>query len=361
MTTVAISGPASNRAEKPENLFAKRAGQGIDFAQIFQRSPIAQAIVDAQYRVCLANPAFSNSLGVAYNELIGRDLRACFSAAECVQNTLSAALDCALNGDATSLPELCAPIRTHPHLDTSPQDRWWSVDCTPLPQNPQLGPTCLLRLDDITARVTIRQKQDAFGNEVRHRIGNVLSLVQIIARNSAPSTPDLDAFLAGYDSRVRALGKTHSILSGANWNGMTLREVIDGQLDSENIDSAGTITCDGPDWHLSVLHAQTFAMAVHELLSNAQQHGALQAKGGQIDVTWDNTPDGSYSFLWRETGLSGLTVPERTGFGLQMINTILPEQLGGKGVCTFAPQGFQFMLAVPHTVAVPVGQKPGYP
>ncbi len=334
----------------------KPASEDFDFQAIFALTSAPHAILNAEFRVLFANDAYCEKVGQARDDLVGRDILALFPGSDTRQAEVIAIFQQALAGHAAHLPELHYPIGDPAIPAALVSDRWWYLDCVPLPNHPTHGPLILVRLEDITKQINARSRRDEFAAELQHRIGNVLTLVQIIARKTAQSSSHLDGFLRAYENRIRALGKTHAFLSGANWDGMTVRQIIEQQILAENLDRVDAIRIVGPDWRLSVLHAQTFAMAVHELISNAAAFGALSVPDGEVLVSWDAPRDGSYNFVWKESGLTGLTSPTKAGFGTQMINRLLPGQLGGKAISTFEPTGFHYMLIVPEGVAVPVGQ-----
>jgi hypothetical protein len=61
--------------------------------------------------------------------------------------------------------------------------------------------------------------------------------------------------------------------------------------------------------------AQTLAVAVHELATNAAKYGALSVPGGKVRVEWTCPSDGPLTFRWIEQGGPRVTAPEREGFG----------------------------------------------
>ncbi len=332
------------------------ADADFDFQRIFQLTTAPHAVLDADFRILLVNDAYCARVGVGRETLIGAHLLELFPGDEERQALVSNAFLMALSGQVASLKELHYAISDPTDPAAPKQDMWWTLDCIPMQPHPTHGPVFLVRVENVTEEVQARGKRDLFASELQHRIGNVLTLVQIIARKTAQSSDDLTAFRATYESRIRALGKTHAFLSGTNWDGMTVRQVLEQQIQSELIDRVDAIGISGPDWRMSVLHAQTFAMAVHELISNAMEHGALATATGKVEITWDRPQDGSHNFVWKESGVSRLVAPDETGFGMQMLTKLLPGQLGGKAVCAFTPTGFHYMLVVPEDVIVPVGQ-----
>jgi len=309
-----------------------------------------------RFELIFVNDAYCTLLETPAETLLGQSILDLFPGEAEREKMVADVFERALSGEHATIKELHYPIGD-PADPTAPvRDMWWSLNCAPLPPDPVHGPIFLVHLEDVTSSVTTRMRRDTYASELQHRIGNVLTLVQIIARKTARTSSDLDDFSRAYEARIKALGKTHAFLSGAHWDGMTVRQIIDQQIQIEGLHRSDAIQIEGPEWRLSVLHAQTFAMAVHELVSNAATHGALAVPGGQIYITWDRPDDGSYNFIWKETGSSGLTAPEKPGFGLQMLDRLLPEQLGGRAVMAFTPTGFHYMLVVPENVSVPVAR-----
>ena len=330
--------------------------EDFDFRQIVQLTTAAHAVLDAAFRVVLANDAYCDAVGVSRENLTGANVLELFPA-DCEHQALvSEAFKTALAGQVASLTELHYAIMDPLTPDMPPRDMWWTLDCIPMRPHPVHGPVFLLRVENVTQEVAARKRRDLFASELQHRIGNVLTLVQIIARKTAQSSADLESFRMSYERRIRALGKTHAFLSGANWDGMTVRQIVEQQIQCEPLERSDAIRISGPEWRMSVLHAQTFAMGVHELIANAADHGALAIPGGAVEITWDRTEDGGHQFIWRESGLHALAEPQETGFGMQMLTRLLPGQLGGLADCTFAPDGFCYRLIVPDTAINPLAR-----
>ena len=61
----------------------------------------------------------------------------------------------------------------------------------------------------------------------------------------------------------------------------------------------------GPGVTLGAQQAQTFALAIHELATNAAKHGALSNPWGELLVSWklaNNGEAGGLNFDWLEIG-----------------------------------------------------------
>jgi two-component sensor histidine kinase len=93
--------------------------------------------------------------------------------------------------------------------------------------------------------------------------------------------------------------------------------------------------------------AQQFALTVHELATNAVKYGALSVPNGRISIKCDiERVNGTFSFLWKETGGPIVLPPKRKGFG----TTILLEsakQFGKHIVLDYEPDGLRYEVRFP--------------
>ncbi len=109
----------------------------------------------------------------------------------------------------------------------------------------------------------------------------------------------------------------------------------------------------GPKVHLQPKAAETIALVIHELTTNALKYGALSVKGGRIQVSWriEEAESGPrLVFGWLETGMSlSGEPPTRRGFGMELIEHTLAYELGGKAEVRFDPQGLHYIVTLPLT------------
>ena len=90
--------------------------------------------------------------------------------------------------------------------------------------------------------------------------------------------------------------------------------------------------------------AQSMALVLHELVTNAVKHGALSASGGKVAVNWSRIPGSEgdkIQFAWKERSGPSCVAPNRNGFGLAVIRSAASE-CGGQAEMSFAPCGFEF-------------------
>jgi two-component sensor histidine kinase len=96
--------------------------------------------------------------------------------------------------------------------------------------------------------------------------------------------------------------------------------------------------------------ALAFAMALHELATNAVKYGALATDAGRVRIAWDIL-DGVGSdrlrFRWEESGGPPVVPPTRTGFGSRMIERALAVEIGGSADIAYHPTGILFTAVAP--------------
>jgi two-component sensor histidine kinase len=83
--------------------------------------------------------------------------------------------------------------------------------------------------------------------------------------------------------------------------GADLAEIVRGEMSPY----AGRVHIEGPSLALTARAAQNFALAVHELATNAAKYGALSNVTGRVQISWSKLPsNGSslFTFRWKEQG-----------------------------------------------------------
>lgn len=218
---------------------------------------------------------------------------------------------------------------------------------------------------DITDRKRIEDHRDLLAKELAHRVKNTLATVQSIIRHTLRTSASLKEAEATLDARIVALAGAHDVLIRDTWEGATLGEVVAVALRPFGSEQAGRFTCDGPTVHLTSRVALAFAMALHELATNAVKYGALSTDSGSVLLRWDildGVGTDRLRFRWQETGGPTVTSPTRTGFGSRMIERALAVETGGTAEIEYDPSGILFTAMAPlHGIpggGLPVGMSP---
>jgi two-component sensor histidine kinase len=193
------------------------------------------------------------------------------------------------------------------------------------------------------------RRQTLLINELNHRVKNTLATVQTMARLTAHSAPDHEAYKESLEARILALSKTHNLLTEAAWETVSLRDVLRSELEPYDDGSGDRIVLDGPAVPVAPRVAVALGMAAHELTTNAAKHGSLSVPGGRVRVRWEVTTNGGGAHLhlsWKETGGPTVKQPSRTGFGSRLLQQGIVRDLDGETHLDFAVEGLGCRMLV---------------
>ncbi len=197
---------------------------------------------------------------------------------------------------------------------------------------------------DITERKEAEERQAILAREVDHRARNALAVVQSIVRlTHANSTENYKAAVEG---RLGALARAHGLLSEFRWQGADLKRLIEDELAPYRTADANKIIAVGPDVILQPASAQTLALAIHELATNAAKYGALSSSAGQIRLRWDLNHSG-LRLEWTESGGPRVAPPIARGYGTRVVTASVEGQLDGRAVFEWRSEGLRCTMSIP--------------
>ncbi len=199
---------------------------------------------------------------------------------------------------------------------------------------------------DITERKDIADRQAIMAREVDHRAKNILAVVQAILRLTRAETTK--EFIAAMDGRISALSRAHSLLSQAHWKAVDLGRLVDEELAPYQASKTERIAIAGPTVLLQAATAQSLALAMHELATNAAKHGALSVPQGRVTLSWQLELE-TLVLRWIETDGPPVSPPARQGFGTTIINAGIASQLSGRVAFDWHPEGLRCTLLVPRS------------
>lgn len=203
------------------------------------------------------------------------------------------------------------------------------VALSPFQHNSLTG--TLATVVDISERKALERRAEVLSNEVRHRAGNLLTVVHAVARRTIPRE-HRSAFISALD----AIARTQN-LAGANAPA-PLRGILDGEL----VSFRDQVTIVGCDVLLRARIAEDFTLIVHELTTNALKYGALSIDEGRVVI--EGAEEGRmFAFTWEEQAGPQVTPPAKHGFG----QTILQKVAGGfsrEVEMDYPPGGFRYAL-----------------
>jgi PAS domain S-box-containing protein len=83
---------------------------------------------------------------------------------------------------------------------------------------------------DISTRRQAEQRMQVVMRELTHRSKNLLAVVQALARRTAASSSDVQAFHRNFDERLHGLAKSHDLLVARNWEGAPIDDIVRSQI-----------------------------------------------------------------------------------------------------------------------------------
>ncbi len=206
---------------------------------------------------------------------------------------------------------------------------------------------------DITDRKDAEEKRALLAREVDHRARNALAVVQSILRLTRAETTE--KYTEIVEGRIQAFAATHKLLSATRWEGAYLQEIVDAEMAPFLSDRNDRVVTGGPEIMLRPSTAQSVALALHEMVTNAAKYGALSQPGGTLRLTWNVGSEGLV-LRWVEAGGPPVKQPSKIGFGLKIVRSGIEEQLDGKVVHEWRSDGINCTLTIPSTQIAKIAQ-----
>ncbi len=209
---------------------------------------------------------------------------------------------------------------------------------------------------DISTIKRNEEHQSFLLREILHRSKNLLAVIQAMASQTASQTDTVDRFITQFKKRVQGLSMSHDLLVRENYVGVSLEELVRGQL--RTLISDGDLTrvhLSGPSLTVAPAAAQALGLAFHELGTNAVRFGALSQPHGDLAIDWGITRAGDddvFVMSWQESDGPAVEQPEWSGFGRMVVEDHVAQSLDGDVTLVFRPVGVQWELRAPTNCLV---------
>jgi PAS domain S-box-containing protein len=181
---------------------------------------------------------------------------------------------------------------------------------------------------DVTERRQSEAQISILAREAEHRAKNVLATVQATVHLSHADTTD--GLKQAIEGRIQALANVHTLFVQSRWTGAELHTLVTQELSPYCQDGETRARIEGPSVLLEPAIAQTIAVTLHELATNAAKYGALSLAQGQVHIMWSRAADGRLVLRWTETGGPPAKPPTRRGFGTRVMEGMIGGQLKGE-------------------------------
>lgn len=247
------------------------------------------------------------------------------------------ALRAAQAGHAVAFRAFCPTAKGAP--------RWWDTTVSPILEDGRVN-RVLATSRDVTGERTAEAHRQLLVNELNHRVKNTLATVQSIAKQSLRNAGVASDVRDALEGRLMAIAATHNVLTDQNWSAASLRQIVDSSVTPYSA-SPAQLTITGDDLQVSPKPAVVMALAFHELAINALKYGALSAPDGHVDIRWSIQPGDELYIEWAERGGPAVRPPEKRGFGSRIVETALPNELGGAVQVDYRADGLRCSIRSP--------------
>ncbi len=197
-------------------------------------------------------------------------------------------------------------------------------------------------------------QQKLLNDELSHRLKNVLSVVQSVASQTLRQADDLASANRALSARLVALGEATSVLTASSWSSAGLETMVQSVLGHHGT-IGERIRLSGPPLTLRANGALAFALALHELATNASKYGALSTESGYVSLHWSVSEESEAAprlhLVWQEIGGPPVSPPARRGFGSTMIERSLQAYFQGETRLFYDVGGLRFEIDCPLDAA----------
>lgn len=206
---------------------------------------------------------------------------------------------------------------------------------------------------DIDKAKRIAEQNEILSRELSHRIKNIFAVVGGLVGLSARRHPEAKAYAAELQARIGSLARAHEFVrphseeSAPYIESSSFHAMLRDLFGAYPALSEGRLTITGKDIAIDDRGATPIALVFHELATNAAKYGALSVADGTVEII-SSIGDNGIEIKWSEQGGPEITgVPERRGFGSQLAELSIVQQLGGKIARSWNREGLIVEISVP--------------
>lgn len=204
---------------------------------------------------------------------------------------------------------------------------------------------------DLTELKQAEEHQRLLLAELQHRVRNTLAVTRAIVRRTLQNSASVEDYANHLEGRIDAFARVQAAVTRNPIGGVDLEALFAEELRAYRWREGERLTFAGPAIRLKPKAAETVALAIHELATNALKYGALSAPTGRLDIVWQRRlgeTSASLAIDWRESGVSPMPVqPTRRGFGTEVLLHMLAYELNATVELNFQPAGLACHIVLP--------------
>jgi GAF domain-containing protein len=193
----------------------------------------------------------------------------------------------------------------------------------------------------------------AIVREMHHRIKNNLQTVAMLLRMQAAEGSELTVqdVLTISVNRILSIAAVHEVLAAEGFRLVNVKDVTEriAQIVSQNMlrpDLQAQIVVEGEDMLLPSRSATALALVINELLQNALEHAFVGRTSGRVRIALGRSP-AEWVVEVGDDGV-GLPVGRPSSLGLEIVETLVRDDLHGSLAFNSTAEGTQVVVRLPH-------------
>lgn len=207
------------------------------------------------------------------------------------------------------------------------------------------------------AREEIRKSNEQLRlllSELDHRVRNNLAGLLGLVQMCRMQPMDVDSMRERIERHIKMCARVHALLSSRKWADLRLDSLLPQLFDGDSLNRVN-LTGDS-DITISADRANSVAVVLNELATNARKHGALSRDDGVLNIRWttheDAVRDGVYlRILWEESWDRHRTRADRehtasTGLGTSLVEGLVTSELRGRMAWQYLPNGVRHQVEI---------------
>jgi PAS domain S-box-containing protein len=199
---------------------------------------------------------------------------------------------------------------------------------------------------DVTDEMRSLTHSDDVAREMGHRVSNILTVVTGMTRLVNDSSLTGAEFKVAILERLHALSTAHELLYRDNGS-PTVQELA--QQIAWSVGASERLNITGPRVVVSDQAAQTLAMALIELATNALKYGALRSDvDGEVLLAFEvDKSENRFEMQWSEKGDQKIEPPVHRGYGTLVLDRVAGASFDGKPTFDWKPTGLTYRCSWP--------------
>jgi signal transduction protein with GAF and PtsI domain len=191
--------------------------------------------------------------------------------------------------------------------------------------------------------------------EMHHRIKNNLQTVAMLMQMQLPDADRLNTrqVLETNIHRIHTISAVHEVLSERGFRLVDVKDVLERitRMTAESMTApaqAIQLNVVGEALMLPSRAATSLALVVNELVQNALEHAFKGRQQGTVEISLGRSPD-ELIILVRDDGV-GLPAELPASLGLEIVETLVNEDLHGRIKFNRPPKGTEISIRIPRTI-----------